>query len=523
MYTIVAKLTRSGVLRANLLQSGISVRIVRNSIANLLRGVISLPIGLLITPFIIAKIGTIAFGTWALANAFVSYANLLDLGISSALVRFVAQYKVKGDDDQINILLNTAFGIYAIMGVVAFCLLIAGKGWIIANFFHVEGEMKSDVSFVLVGCLLIFTANLAFSVFASLLDGLQRMDLTNTAAIAGVIINAIGTFIALNLGCGLRGLVIVSGAVGLVTIGLNMIMSRRVFKALTLNPLLFHPSYVKTLLGFSLQVQVPGLASLVHNQLDKIILGYFLGLHYVAYYEVASRVITYLRIIPLQIISPIMPAASELHADRNSKKVQALYYRSLKYMTVVIAPLFAFVAVFSYPLIAIWLGPGYELGAFATRYLAVANLASIMLTSPSFLITVGVGRPRYGVYSAVVGILLNVTLSVILTANIGFRGAVLGTSLSLILASSYFILLFHRALHLPARETTVKAIGYPTLTCLLVSLIVMGLSRYVHPDMKGLLFLGFIYCLFYLVTITKLPFLDRYDLEQIKRYARFAM
>ena len=44
-----------------------------------------------LTPFVIQKLGVIAYGIWILAVSTVSYLNVLDMGLRSAVIRFVSK------------------------------------------------------------------------------------------------------------------------------------------------------------------------------------------------------------------------------------------------------------------------------------------------------------------------------------------------------------------------------------------------------------------------------------------------
>ena len=489
---------------------GISEKIVRNSTTNALRGGLSFVLVLFLTPFIISRLGATGFGIWALTNALVSYVGLIDLGIGSALVKFVAEYQAKGDDAQINVLLNTAFAIYAILGTLAFGLLAAQRGWMIHTFFHIGSGLQGDVEFVFLGSLVIFVINLAFGVFAGLLNGLQRMDLTNLTAAIAAVINAVGVVMALNLGYGLRGLVIVSAIVALVSIAINAVMAKREFKALVFNPFCFRLSYVKNLLNFGLQLQVVGLASLVHAQLDKIVLGYFLGLNPVMYYEAATRVIERLRALPMILLSPIMPAASELHAGQESETLHKLYHRSLKYVTLTSLPVFVFVAIFAHPLVSLWLGPGYEMTAFALQFLAMANFVNL-LTGPGFLVLVGMGKPKYGTYFSLLALLTNAVLSVALVSRSGYAGAVLGPTISMTLWGGGFIAFSSRILRQDGKALFRTLWGPLWISLLLSVVLYAGLSWF--DQVSGPLIGSFVTAYFsvYILALWKLGIIDTTD------------
>jgi O-antigen/teichoic acid export membrane protein len=59
-------------------------------------------ISVLIMPFVVHSLGDRLYGIWALAAAVISYYNVLELGLSSAVGRFVAGALGSGDKQQLN-------------------------------------------------------------------------------------------------------------------------------------------------------------------------------------------------------------------------------------------------------------------------------------------------------------------------------------------------------------------------------------------------------------------------------------
>ena len=72
--------------------ASVKKKIVKNTIANTLLKISQYIIGFLMFPFIIRHVGIEDYGLYLLVGAFVGYFGLLDFGVGSALVKYVAQY-----------------------------------------------------------------------------------------------------------------------------------------------------------------------------------------------------------------------------------------------------------------------------------------------------------------------------------------------------------------------------------------------------------------------------------------------
>ena len=51
-------------------------------------------------PFVVRHLGPVGYGVWILAVSTVSYLNLLDLGLRSAIIRFVSKSTTEGKIDE---------------------------------------------------------------------------------------------------------------------------------------------------------------------------------------------------------------------------------------------------------------------------------------------------------------------------------------------------------------------------------------------------------------------------------------
>lgn len=81
-------------------------------------------LGLLYTPWILNAIGDSHYGLYTLASSLIAL-FLLDFGMSSAVSRFVAMYRVKNQQDMVDSFIGVAFKLYfCIMAVIGVALFI---------------------------------------------------------------------------------------------------------------------------------------------------------------------------------------------------------------------------------------------------------------------------------------------------------------------------------------------------------------------------------------------------------------
>ena len=109
------------------------MRIAINIVSSYARFLIGMAAVFFLTPFILARIGAEDFGLWALCLAVTGVLGVLDLGFSTAAVKYVAECAGNGRHEARNEALSTLLAVYTLLGVVVFVLVLsaipAGIHW----------------------------------------------------------------------------------------------------------------------------------------------------------------------------------------------------------------------------------------------------------------------------------------------------------------------------------------------------------------------------------------------------------
>lgn len=426
------------------MSSDVGSRILKNSRFSLIRTVLTVPIILLLTPYIFRHLSKEEFGLWALVSVVSSYAQLSDFGITESLIKFMAEFHARQESQRLNQLINTALTAYLVLSAVFYTLFLLLLPLVVTYLLQIPERLAEQATMVFSLAVMLLFVNMLMGVFGSLIVGFQRMGYTNAISFAATLMTAVGTFFFLERGYGLHGLVYNNALVTLFVAVANLVVARRLFPHMRLNPLRhFSLEVMRNMLDFSWKVQVSNITQLMIFQVDRVLLSHFLGLESVSFYEVANRIASQVRALIVSIFTPMIPAASALQAGDEHARITGLYRRSLKYMAVAAVPLSCMVIALAHPFIQTWMGDGFELSALTLQLLMAAYMLNL-LTGPGAFILSGINQPQVAMRSSVLAGICNLSLCFVLVHWIGYFGIIAGIFISIAISGIYFIVMVHR-------------------------------------------------------------------------------
>lgn len=498
-----------------------SAKIIRNVLFGGLRYALVAPIPFLITPLILHKIGAAGYGTWAVFLAINGLTSLADMGLVGTLSKFVAEYYARQNFLALGRLLNSGLVLFLALAGISITVLWIAAPELAGHLFRGTPVASGALIALFRLFLIVIAANILNLLFSSITSGLQRLDITNMLSAANVFMGALFGGVLLILGWGLRGLVYGYVVAGVLTLTANVVAVRRLLPQVKINPMQFETAEARKMFSFSLQLYVTQAAVAVHNQVEKVFLAMLVGVAPVGWYDIASDVALKIRSAVGFILIPVLPAASELSALGDEDRLKELYYRTHKYLALFGVPAVCYAAVVSRRFVELWLGPGFTMIAIPLSVLLLVNFFNLA-TGPGFCIFAAKAELKPGIHSALLGMVSNVGLSLALIYQFGFAGAVLGTSISLIAASAYFIAVFHRRTQYSVARLLREAYLKTSLASLLSlgALFVLRLPRQLSWPGFALMTIGF--GLLYSAIILLIRFFDEYDWSKIELFVPFA-
>lgn len=177
-------------------------RFAFNVLMNWASMAVSMVIPFFLTPFVVRSLGPTAYGVWILAVSTVAYLNLLDLGLRSAIIRFVSKAQTQGKIEEAQAAIGAAlwFRLLISAGVAVLSIVLALS---FPHLFKVPSDLQRAAQITVLLCAMGVAVTLVSGVFGAVLAAVNRFDVLSAVTIVQTIARAAGVLTILHLGRGL--------------------------------------------------------------------------------------------------------------------------------------------------------------------------------------------------------------------------------------------------------------------------------------------------------------------------------
>ena len=406
-------------------QGGLEQRVLYNTASNYAAQIVTIGLGLLLTPFLLYNLGPSAYGLWVLVSSVAGYGALLDFGIASAIVKYTSEYQARREQTQADSLVATAVSLYLLLGLTAILL-----GLVLAPIFpHLfsvpPGDEATAAWLVLLAGINVGVA-IPSATTTGILRGLHRFDLANLIGIGGTLLNALLTVAVVLAGGNLVGMMVVAIFVTAIMQIPSIVLIHRVAPDLRLHWRAVDRSQLRTVAGFSSSTFITNLAGQLKTKTDEIVIGLFLPLAAVTPYALANRLSETAQVFAQQFIKVLLPLASMYDATDARARLRTLYILSTRLTLAIFVPFACVLVVLAQPLLTLWVGAAYGGSTVLVLILTLARLFDISQWPAASVLT-GMARHRPLALISIGSGVVNLVLSLILVQRYGVIGVALGT------------------------------------------------------------------------------------------------
>jgi O-antigen/teichoic acid export membrane protein len=388
---------------------------------------LSLLVSLVLPPFLVHRMSTAEYSAWVLILQMSAYVGLLDLGLQTAVGKFVAEYNAVDDRATSTRVLSTSFSILsvaALMGAVGIAILT----WRVPQLLHqMPVALVRSVREGLLAVGLSVSFALPFGAFLATFTGLQEYSFPTILATLSRILSAASLVALLLMHGTLVQLALVMAAFNVVTALMQFLGWRRYVKErVDFSIAFFDRVTALRLIKYGSVLSLWGLATLLVSGLDILIVGHY-DYRNTGFYAVASSVTNFMLLVIGSIFGPVLPAISSLQAGSTPSQIGDLLVRVTRYCTLLLC-LFGSTLLFAaYPLLSLWVGHNYAVRS--ALYLEILVLGNVVrqLTYPYALVVVATGRQHLATIAAIAEAMVNIVVSVLLVKRIGAVGVAIGT------------------------------------------------------------------------------------------------
>ncbi len=462
-------------------------QIVKNVSSNWFSLGINVVVGLLLSPFIVHRLGDTAFGLWVLIFSITGYYGMFDLGIRSSIVRYVSKFTATGDREELAKLINTSLFTYTCIGAACMVVTTVVAFQIQHIFPHIPADFLPTARRLLLMVGTAVAIGFPAGIFGGFLEGLQRFYVISWTNVISTLLRAALIVEALTHGYGLITVALITVALPLAGSLINGIV------ALRLCPVPFGLKYVdratfRQIANYSGVTFMIMVAGRLKFKTDEIVIGAFMSAAAITYFNIGARIVDYAGQVVTSLSQIFVPMASHSDARGDMTRLRKIFLVGNRVCGLTIFPVCVILLILGKSVIEVWMGKKYV----ATSYpvLVIMILCSTLWWAQGASGRILFGMSKHGTWAIVTMVegISNLILSIILVRPYGIIGDALGTAIPLT-CSVVFFMPRHLCKKLDVPITTYLRESYrlPLLLCVPLTAVLLLMHRWFVPhNYKGL-------------------------------------
>ncbi len=459
-------------------------RLMRGTFFLALRTPLQALIALVSIPLVQRYIGESLNGAYLFAWSFGFFQFLLEFGMSSALQREVSDTWTRGDRAGVDRAINCGINFYAAMALVQVAALLAVAYYVlpVSQFRGKPAELDLARKLLWLQAMTAPFYGLS-TVVSSILQAARRFDLFPRLELLVVVLRF-----------GLLVLGYVAGAdfflIVVAWTALQIVVLLGPGLWVMVRELGYVPRFGRVgWRDFAPLLRVGGYMFLIQlsvvlaDKLDTAILGFALPDPgpAITVYQNVSKPFLQIRQTGWTLAYLVMPAVASLVAAQDHEGLERVKYDGSRFLVGLLLPVTLLAAIYAGPFLNFWVGPRFEKDAGLLRLFLVATIPLVFLILSQMAL--GLGKIDTIAVSALLGALVNLPISWVLTRRIGVAGVIWGTVLTTLVSNGLVpgIYLF-RLLKVDVRTFLARTLSAPLLGAAALLVATWAFRRVVPAD-----------------------------------------
>ena len=455
-----------------------AARSVRNVLSNWGGFFFTAVIGFFLAPYVLRKLGTTPYGVWVLLASLVGYLGLLDLGVRSAVTKFIASYHSAGNHEGASAMKSAALFMFTVAGFLAISLAV-GISPFVDRIFTIPPELETTARIVIVVCAANIAVALIGGVYGGILAARHRFDLLNLVDVALVIARSTAIVVALEAKHGIVSLAVIQLLSSTSQMLLIRTLSFQAYpEAVTTMQQAFCTENIRKLFSFGLiSSSIHILGAVAHNS-ALIIIGSLLPVALVTYFSIAQSLTEYARTLMSGISQTITPMVGAMDGAQQSNSVGRVFVDGTRYANLVILPIVATFIVRGESFISLWMGAEYS--KLSGQILVILSISLWAMAGYQICTSIMIGLGKHRGMVPIFGFeaVANIGLSISLISVLGVVGAAWGALIPrLIVALILSVMYAKKVLLISFGEYYLNAIVRPIIAILPFAVVSYGLDE----------------------------------------------
>lgn len=389
---------------------------------------VSQPIAMILAaPLLLRTLGASQYGIWMIVMAVVGSLGVLGSGFGDATVKYVSEYRGKGDLRAVERVIRSTLTINTGLAFLFGAVVWAGAPFAAQTIFKVEPGLLSAATWSLrIGAFLLILRSIE-SVFISTLRAYEDYGATVRVSLLTRVSTIVVAVVLSALGFGVFAIMVGSVIVSIAGVALQIFAVRSTVGAILPLPSV-HRESLNVVFLFGCFSWLQALAGIVFSHADRLMVGAMLGTTAVAYYAICVQVAQTIHGLAAAAFNVVFPYVSHRHSGDNSalSRVLRVGLAANLVLTLTLALPLIFLSKW---ILTLWMGA--EFAAQTHTLLSVLAIAFGVLANnvvPHYIL-LAIGKVRFVSAVNVLGGLAALLAAVFLIPKAGLLGAAFGRML----------------------------------------------------------------------------------------------
>lgn len=404
-------------------------RLISGSVLRVTLLACNIGVSFFMMPFLIHVLGDRWYGFWTLIGTFMGFYGFLDLGLSSAVSRFISKAYGRNDYNEINSVINTSLVLFSFIGFVAFvisCLAAALCPYFIKDY-------NEAILFRKVILILGISLSIGFPIraFSGILSAKIRYDLVTYVELFKLFVRSTLIVYFLKIGYGILSLALITFFVELASYVIFFFLVKREFRQLKFSLNLFKAKRIKTLFHYSSFTFIIQLADILRFKVDSFVIAGFLNLSLVTHYFVASRLLEYFLQFIVSSVGIMSPVFSQYEGRGDIESIRKIFLYVTKISVILAVFVGTSLIIYGSVFIEKWMGTGFN-DSYNVVVILCIPMITALIQNPSIGLLYGISKHHYIAFANSCEGVINLILSLILLRYYGIYGVALGTAVPML-------------------------------------------------------------------------------------------
>lgn len=377
--------------------------LIRGGAVRVIAQITVMLVGLILLPFILESLGDRLYGAWIIIGTVIGYYGLLDLGLSSAVGRFVSRALGRSDDQEANGYIVASFYVFCAGGGAALIitgLVIYGCGWFISDPAELALFRRA---FLFAGCAIGFA--LPSRCFDGVLTANLRYDLQGYLEIVATVLRSALIVAILLSGGGIVEMALAGAVVALLRGVLSACLAWRIQPTIHLGLSHLSRDKIRELFGYAVYTFIAQISDLLRFNAIPFVITAMIGLAEVTPFAIADRLRRAVSMTCAAVLSNLMPVFSRQDGRGDFDAIRRTYLFAYKIACYIGLFLTGMVFLFGSCFIERWIGAGRQ-DIVLLLQISMIGLLFGVIQIPTVNLLFGTSRNRfYAITNAIQGLL----------------------------------------------------------------------------------------------------------------------